>query len=285
MEVFVDDGELKPFVSPETGAAERALENNDKPTTTQAEISSAKPGKKARRGRTNKPKSSRIRKISHLTKGLTEEEKSVVDRLLKRILDALKGYSNRSRVLCKLLYELQQVFATPGRNGRFNRILEEFKIPKSTAYDLIARYTTIMDLPAVILEAADEAGIDLGAPKLRSRIEDLTFSREDLDLAKARTIIEPLTRRAKRELRAKFGPGITDDEKIVYAIYDALRRSTGNLTDIKKKECVAKALNFYAHYILKYEQPATIELTPTQAEDDWVLNPARGKNSKIEVAA
>jgi hypothetical protein len=241
--------------------------------------------KKARGGRAPKPKSSGNRTISALTKGLTEDEKAVVDRLLKEIPDSLKDYANRSSELGKSLYELQQVFATAGRKGRFSRSLAELKVPKSTAYDLIACYTTIKDLPAVILQAAEEAGIDLGSPKLRSRVEDLSISRADLDLASARTIIEPLTKKTKREVRPRFGPGITDDEKIVYVVYDALRRSTGDLSDHKKKEAVAKALNWYAHYVLKYEQPAKMELTPTKAADDWVLNPSKGKTAELEVAA
>jgi hypothetical protein len=185
----------------------------------------------------------------------------------------------------QLLRQLQQVFASAGRKGRFDQCLCLLHIPRSTAYDLIERYEILEALPPAILQAADEVGLDLGAPKLRPQVQALSSSRADLDPTTARTMIEPLTKKAKREKRAKFGPGITDDEKAVYSLFDALRRSTGDLSAVKKKDLLTKALDLYAYYVLNYDKPATITLMPTKAENDWVLNPAAGKSHRPEVAA
>jgi hypothetical protein len=240
-------------------------------------------GKSSRKKKT--AKSSGIQKIASLSDGLDKEQKVELDRLLKEIPEALKDYSIHRRKFGKSLYELQAVFAKAGKNGRFQTCLRRLHIPKSTAYDLIGRHKRIvdLDLPAVILQAADEVNIDLGAPELYSRVEDLRFSREGLDLAKAKEIIGPLAKKAKREVTALFGPGITEEEKKAFKVFDAIRRSMGDFTGIQKKKALSEALNYYAHYDLGYKEQTSIELVPTKAEDDWVLLPSQGKATAKEV--
>ncbi len=237
---------------------------------------------RAKAARPKKQKQSQAKKSPDelLSDGLNEEQKVVLARLLKEIPEVCEDYSRRRSEFGKLLYELQQVFSTAGKNGRFQKCLNHLHIPKSTAYDLIGRYQRIKDLPDVIVQAADQVNIDLGAPKVYSRFEELRFSRKDLDLAEAKRIIEPLTKKAKREVTSKFGPGITDEEKKVFPIYDALQRSMGDLTNKEKKELLTEALNLFAHYDLQCQEPFSISVVPTKAEDDWVLLPSKGKTMK-----
>jgi hypothetical protein len=121
-------------------------------------------------------KSSTIWSLDLLAKGLTPDRKSKVERLLHEIPEEWMTYTKRRREVGLLLRELQQVFASAGRKGRFEQCLGHLHIPKSTAYDLLAGYETLKALPPAILDAADEAGIDLGSPKLRPQVQALSSS-------------------------------------------------------------------------------------------------------------
>ena len=249
-----------------------------------AKVTAESPGARSRNKKKSEPKKKTAKSsgIASLTDGLAEEQKAAVDRLLKEIPEAFKDYSTRRRKLGEHLSELQEVFAKAGKNGRLQKCLNHLHIPKSTAYDLIGRHKRIidLDLPDVILQAAEAVGIDLGAPELYSRVEDLRFSREGLDLAKAKEIIEPLTKKAKRAVTQKFGPGITEEEKKVFKVFDALRRSMADFAGKEKEKVLAKALDLYAHYYLQHKEPMSLEMIPTRAEDDWVLLPSQGKAAK-----
>jgi hypothetical protein len=247
--------------------------------------SSARHSKNNKKSPPEKPgaESSGIRTIASLSKGLNEKQEKEVKRLLKEIPEAYKGYVGRRSELGKALCELQQVLATAGKNGRFKQCLDHLRIPKSTAYELIGRYESTKDIEPLFLQAADELGIDLGAPKVYSQFAELRFARQGLNLEKARKIIEPLTKKAKRDVTASFGPGITDEEKGAFKVFDAIRRSMGDFTDLQKKKALTEALNYYAHYFLGYKEPTSIALVPTKAENDWVLLPSKGKAAAKEV--
>lgn len=227
--------------------------------------------------------SSGNRTIQSLTTDLPEEQKSTILALLEQIPEVYKFYWLRHQELGELLFKLQQQFANAGAKGRFNRCLRYLHIPKSTAYDLIKRYGAVKDLPDLIRQAAEEAVIDLGAAKCRSRLGELRFKRQGLTLQEAKDAIDSW-KKPKREARAKFGTGITKKEQKQFKVFDALRKAMSNLPAIEKKEYLQKGLNFWAHYCGEYTGPTTITLTPTKAEDDWVLHPEGGKSSRQEVA-
>jgi hypothetical protein len=231
--------------------------------------------------RPKKQKQSRVKKSAaeSLNNGLNEEQKLTVDRLLKEIPEAFKGCATRRRKLGECLSELQEVFAKAGKNGRFHTCLRQLHIQKSTAYDLIGRYKRINNISPPILEAADELGIDLGAPKMYSRFEEL-HPPEGLDLAKAKELLAQLTKKPKPVVTPKFGPGITQEENQMFKVLDALRRSMGDFTHKEKKELLPEVLNLYAHYYLQNKEQMSIKVVPTKAEDDWVLLPSKGKSTE-----
>jgi hypothetical protein len=224
-----------------------------------------------------------IRTTSSLTEGMTTAQKAEVEALMRAIPEQWSSYKTRRTDLGCALRKLQAAFASAGKNGRFTRCLTELQIPRATAYGLIERYESVQHLPETLLQSANEAGLDLAAPRTYARLDNIRFSRADLTKEKAQKIINNLLKKTERHKNPEFGPGITEQEKKAYRLFNAMRKATGDLDAKEKKVVLQAALNLYAKYENVCTEPEQFTITPTAAEDDWVLQPARGKTAQQAV--
>ena len=62
---------------------------------------------------------------------------------------------------------------------------------------------------------------------------------------------------------------LSEYEKQVCAVFTALKKTVGRISEETRLAVVMEALQYYFHYCAGREEPISIE--PAAAEDDWVL--------------
>lgn len=100
---------------------------------------------------------------------------------------------------------------------------------------------------------------------------------------KAEEMIAELEKTPTKVKVPEFGEGITEEDKKVYRAFQAMKKGIDSLDANEKKGVLCKALNLVGHYEKLFANSETLTITPTKADNDWVLLPALGKISKLEV--
>jgi hypothetical protein len=99
----------------------------------------------------------------------TQPPKKTAERIKtldKQLTTAWSGYVRNRFELGRILQELQELL-----RGQFRAHLANRNFARSTAYDLLADYDRVKDLPAIILEMAEAIGIDIAASRYGTYIE------------------------------------------------------------------------------------------------------------------
>ena len=122
----------------------------------------------------------------------------------------------KNRMECgRILWELHDLLA-----GEFKSHLQELNFAPSTAYDLLADYKRVHELPKIVVEMATEMGVDIAAAKYASTIEaNRHMLRTPLSKTAARDFVNKLIDRGTRVLIAA---GLTKYQRRQHDAYRSL---------------------------------------------------------------
>ncbi len=206
--------------------------------------------------------SSVSRTIQDLTIGLSQAQIPTVNNLVAKLPKLFENYRARYVDLGSALHELQVVFATAGKTGRFTRALKQLGIPRSTAYDAIKFVNMVRELPEAVLAEAEERKLDVSEPRIVKRIQAKSPS-HDISKENAKQILDEVT--APRKTPPKLRPKRfkSEADKQFFRLCKSLHTIIGDIPIDERVTQLNKALNLIAHEL---ELPS-FNVTPTPPDD------------------
>ena len=248
-------------------ASESCVVKNDAPQTNTAK---QKPGEL-----------SEVRTIQKLAIDLSEADRVEFQKLSVEFDSCWRKYSEllpqfkSSRMDSgRILTAIQDLLAKPGKNGRFSSFLKAKRISKSKAYEIIGDYKLAQSLPTLLIEKAEEKGLDLSEKRYANRLSALV-GESDITEQQADELLATLVRRPKPA--SKYAKDLNEDDRGVHCIFVALEKATANVPKNKKKAYLKEAFSYWMHYCAQETKPFELNVRPKPAENDWVLYPAKGK--------
>jgi len=245
--------------------------------------------------------SSEVGTIEKLTKGLSKESSSTVEELLITIESAwdtyqrnLKEFNSARQVVGKRLHELNLEFATAGCKGRFSSALKHLSIKRSTAYELIAAYERVQDLPKRVQRAAEKVGIDLSENRHKGRVESLLNS-EGMSLKEIEQALESGKQRRPGKSVPTYAPDTSAADKAVHHGFAEITKALNNMQPTTKLEALERIVAHYLYYeVLNrvtdtkrfpsyFDELGRFVVKPVNAVNDWIIAPHTDKQAKKSV--
>ena len=233
---------------------------------------------------------SEVRTVRSITSELPEDLRPKAKVVFDAVQSNWKVYVSKDNALRQTrsdlagaLVEARKLLEEAGKKRLFHRFLEAKGIPRSTAYDLIKDFERAAGAPEVLKIVAEQEGVDLTAQRHAVQLQQVIDSNDMLSKEQALDVVSSWKKKKPAGTAIDSGASdLSEYEKQVCAVFTALKKTVGRISEETRLAVVMEALQYYFHYCTGREEPISIE--PAAAEDDWVLQSEVARKSAAVAA-
>ena len=217
---------------------------------------------------------SEVRTVRSITSELPEDLRPKAKEAFDALQSNWKVYVSKENALrqtrsdlAAALVEARKLMEETGKKRLFHRFLEAKGIPRSTAYDLIKDFERAAGAPEVLKIVAEQEGVDLTAQRHAVQLQQVIDSNNTLSEEQALDVVSSWKK--KKPVGTAIDSGASDlseYEKQVCAVFTALKKVAGRISEETRSAVVMEALQYYFHYCAGSEDLISIE--PAAAEED-----------------